>query len=112
MAPIPIRLPEEALSLISSAERRYRHLNELEVPDLRKCTGLLAQQTLAEGVREGVMLLTQQIQVDLVIFHCLSFAHHLGGRQDLEMLVDDLQGEKNRRELRRIVDDFKEKLER
>jgi len=28
------------------------------------------------------------------------------------MLVDDLQGEKNRRELRRIVDDFKEKLER
>jgi len=106
MAPIPIRLPEEALSLISSAERRYRHL------DLRKCTGLLAQQTLAEGVRESIMLLTQQMQVDLVIFHCLSSAHHSGDCQDLEMRVDDLQGEKNRRELRRIVDDFKAKLER
>jgi len=58
------------------------------------------------------MLLTQQIQVDLVIFPCLFSAYHSGDHQDLEMLVDDLQGEKNRRELRRIVDDFKAKLER
>ncbi len=62
-------MSEEALSLISSAERRYRHLSEFEVPDLRKCTGpLTVQQTLAEEVRGSTMLLTQQIQVNVVVF--------------------------------------------
>lgn len=73
MAPIPNRLPEETRSLISAAERRYKHIAEVEIPELRKCIGPLSvQQALAEDVRESTITLTQQIEV------CLSNmpAHH------------------------------------
>ena len=67
MPPIPSRLPEETLSLISAAERRYNHLNDTEVPNLRRCTGPLSlQQTLADDLRESTALLTRQIEVSLV----------------------------------------------
>jgi protein transport protein SEC20 len=66
MAPIPSRLPEETLSLISAAERRYKHIAEVEIPELRKCIGPLSvQQALAEDVRESTITLTQQIEVCL-----------------------------------------------
>ncbi|KIM45396.1 hypothetical protein M413DRAFT_442068 [Hebeloma cylindrosporum] len=94
MAPIPSRLPEEALSLISAAERRYKHIADTEIPELRKCIGPLSvQQALAEDVREDTIALTQQIET-------------------LDMMVDDLQGGKLRKELREIVTDFQKKLER
>jgi len=64
MAPIPVRLPEEAYTLISAAERRFGCLNEVEIPKLRNCTGpLVVQQTLAEELREGTALLARQIEV-------------------------------------------------
>ncbi|KAF9535608.1 Sec20-domain-containing protein [Crepidotus variabilis] len=94
MPPIPSRLPQETLSLISAAERRYKHVNEVGIPNLHKCTGpLKAQQMLSEEIRDDTVLLTQQIE-------------------ELEMTVDDLSGEKNRRDLKGIVDDFKSKLDR
>ncbi|KAF4612400.1 hypothetical protein D9613_004295 [Agrocybe pediades] len=93
MAPIPSRLPEEALSLISGIERRLKHISEVEVPQLRECTGPLSvQQALAEDVREDTVALTRQID-------------------SLNMMVDDLQGEKNRRELKDIASGFQKKLD-
>ncbi|KAF8971834.1 Sec20-domain-containing protein [Flammula alnicola] len=93
MAPIPSRLPEEALSLISSAERRYKRIVESAVPELRRCIGPLSmQQTLAEDVREETVALTRQIEA-------------------LDTMVDDQPGEKNRRELRELVNDFQQKLD-
>jgi len=92
MAPIPNTLPEDALSLVSATERRYNYLIESELPKLRQCIGPLSlQQTLAEDLRVDTVALTRQVET-------------------LEIMVDDLQGEKNRRELRRIVDDFNKKL--
>jgi len=92
MAPIPNTFPEDALSLISAAERRYNYLTDSELPKLRQCIGPLSlQQTLAEDIRVDTVALTRQVET-------------------LEIMVDDLQGEKNRRELRKIVEDFNEKL--
>ncbi|KAF8195110.1 Sec20-domain-containing protein [Pholiota molesta] len=93
MAPIPSRLPEEALSLISAVERRYKHISESSVPELRRFVGPLSlQQQLAEDVREDTLALSRQIET-------------------LGMMVDDQQGEKTRRELREIVNDLQGKLE-
>ncbi|KAF8893687.1 Sec20-domain-containing protein [Gymnopilus junonius] len=93
MPPIPSRLPEEALSLISDIDRRHNHISQVEIPALRKCTGPLAvQQSLAEDVRQDTILLTRQVE-------------------DLDLMVDDLRGEKNRKELREMVTDFREKLD-
>jgi protein transport protein SEC20 len=90
--PIPNTFPEDALSLISAAERRYNYLTDSELPKLRQCIGPLSlQQTLAEDIRMDTVALTRQVET-------------------LEIMVDDLQGEKNRRELRKIVDDFNKKL--
>ncbi|KDR85819.1 hypothetical protein GALMADRAFT_234910 [Galerina marginata CBS 339.88] len=93
MAPIPSRLPEEALSLISSIERRFKHISEVEIPKLQQCIGPLSlQQTMAEEVREDTVALTRQIE-------------------SLDIMVDDQQGEKNRRELREIVVEFRKQLD-
>jgi protein transport protein SEC20 len=64
MAPIPPRLPEGTLSLISAADRRYKHINEVQVPKLQNCVGpLTLQQRLADEVREDTALLARQIDV-------------------------------------------------
>lgn len=66
MAPIPVHFPEETYALISAAERRFRHIHEVEIPKLRDCAGPLAvQQTLAEELRENTVLLAKQIEVHL-----------------------------------------------
>ena len=113
MAPIPNTIPEDALFLISAAERRYNYLTDSELPKLRQCIGPLSvQQTLAEDLRVDTIALTRQVEVSLfeTIFR---FSHDPSDRiQALEIMIDDLQGEKNRRELRGIVDDFNKKLAR
>ena len=64
MAPIPNTLPEDALSLISAAERRYKFLSDSELPKLRQCIGPLSvQQTLAEDLRVDTIALTRQVEV-------------------------------------------------
>ena len=64
MAPIPNTLPEDALSLISAAERRYKFLSDSELPKLRQCIGPLSvQQTLAEDLRVDTITLTRQVEV-------------------------------------------------
>ena len=71
MAPIPSRLPEDVISLLSSAERRYKHISDITIPELRKCSGPLSvQQRLADDVREDTLTLSRQIQVS-VVFHVL-----------------------------------------
>lgn len=64
MAPIPNTLPEDALSLISAAERRYSYLIDSELPKLRQCIGPLSlQQRLAEDLRVDTVALTRQVEV-------------------------------------------------
>lgn len=64
MAPIPNTLPEDALFLISAAERRYNSLTDSELPKLRQCIGPLSvQQTLAEDLRVDTIALTRQVEV-------------------------------------------------
>ena len=64
MAPIPNTLPEDALFLISAAERRYNYLTDSELPKLRQCIGPLSvQQTLAEDLRVDTIALTRQVEV-------------------------------------------------
>ncbi|KAJ3506716.1 hypothetical protein NLJ89_g6712 [Agrocybe chaxingu] len=93
MPPIPTRLPEETRSRISDAERRYKHLSEVQVPQLRKCTGPLSlQQSLADDLRENTALLAKQIE-------------------ELDISVDDHPGTRTRAELREIVNGLLEKLE-
>ncbi|PPQ79393.1 hypothetical protein CVT25_002663 [Psilocybe cyanescens] len=93
MPPLPSKLPEEAISLISVIERRYKHISEVEVPNLRQCVGPASvQQSLAEDVREDTVALTRQIE-------------------SLGLMVDDQPGAKTRKELRDIADDFQKKLD-
>ncbi|PPR05611.1 hypothetical protein CVT26_009131 [Gymnopilus dilepis] len=93
MPPIPSQFPEEVKSLISGIERRHNHISQVEIPELRKCTGPLAvQQSLAEEVRQDTILLSKQIE-------------------DLDLMVDDLRGEKNRKELKESVMSFRQKLD-
>lgn len=64
MAPIPNTLPEDTLSLVSAAQRRYNYLTESELPKLRQCIGPLSlQQTLAEDLRLDTAALTRQVEV-------------------------------------------------
>ena len=66
MAPIPpAKLTDDAAALISTLERRSRFLREERIPELSNCTGptLVAQQTLAEEVREEVGLFAKDVQV-------------------------------------------------
>ncbi|KAH9486206.1 Vesicle transport protein SEC20 [Psilocybe cubensis] len=92
MAPIP-KFPEEVESLISAIERRYKHIVDVEVPNLRQCVGPASvQQSLAEDVREDTVALTRQIE-------------------SLALMVDDQKGAKTRKELKEIADDFQKKLE-
>lgn len=74
MAPIPSRLPEDVISLLSSTERRYKHISEFTIPELRRCTGPLSvQQRLADDVREDTLALSRQIEVSgtLHLLHLL-----------------------------------------
>ncbi|KAF9055800.1 Sec20-domain-containing protein [Panaeolus papilionaceus] len=93
MPPISIRLSDDAKSLISGLERRFRFLQEEQVPKLRECSGPLStQQTLAEDIREDTVSLGRQIE-------------------SLDLMVDDQTNKASRQELAATVHRFREDLE-
>ncbi|PPR02353.1 hypothetical protein CVT24_011697 [Panaeolus cyanescens] len=93
MPPIAIRLSEDAKSLISGLDRRFRFLSEEQVPKLRECSGPLSvQQALAEDIREDTVSLGRQIE-------------------SLELMVDDQPTKASRQDLAATVNRFKEQLE-
>ncbi|RDB29796.1 Protein transport protein sec20 [Hypsizygus marmoreus] len=88
MAPIPITFSEDAASLIAAAQRRQTDLIEFQIPRLRSCQGPLSvQQDLAAELREDIDSFARQVEA-------------------LELCVEDQKGQKNRLELRQIVDEF------
>ncbi|EDR08047.1 uncharacterized protein LACBIDRAFT_297676 [Laccaria bicolor S238N-H82] len=89
MPPLPSTLAQETQNLISSLDRRQKHINEVQIPALRQCTGPLSlQQKLAEELKDAIDAHSRQIE------------------------VNDQQGEKARRELGAIVDTSREALDR
>ncbi|KAF5313071.1 hypothetical protein D9619_002536 [Psilocybe cf. subviscida] len=93
MAPIPSRLHADAVALISTCEGRHNHISKTLITELGACVGPYpVQQRLAEDIRDATAGLCRQID-------------------ELEMMVDDQQGEKTRRELWEIVSGFRGKVE-
>ncbi|KAF7344582.1 Protein transport protein sec20 [Mycena sanguinolenta] len=92
MPPLPSTFDEETLQLIAAAQRHEKDLTEFQIPRLRSCRGPLSlQQDLAAELRDDIDTFARQIET-------------------LDVLVDDQNGSKNRRELKAIVDDFNENL--
>ncbi|KAF9262372.1 hypothetical protein L218DRAFT_903762 [Marasmius fiardii PR-910] len=94
MPPIPNTFDEDALKIISTSERLEHDISDFQIPRLRDFKGTLsAQQQLATEIRDDIEKLSRQVE-------------------ELDILVDDQRGEKNRRELRRIVEEKREQLNR
>lgn len=92
MPPIPSTLDEGARSLVESLQRRRKDLSDFQIERLRTCTGPLAlQQRLAAELREDLDTFARQIE-------------------NLDVAVDDQRTERDRRELRQIVDEFRTSL--
>ncbi|KZT07077.1 uncharacterized protein LAESUDRAFT_736621 [Laetiporus sulphureus 93-53] len=88
MAPIPSTLNEETRSLVESLQRRQKDLSDFQINRLRTCTGPPAlQQRYAAELREDID----------------AFAHQI---KNLDIAVDDQRTERDRHELRQIVDEF------
>ncbi|KAG6901599.1 hypothetical protein C0995_010160 [Termitomyces sp. Mi166 len=92
MAPIPVVFTDETSQSISAAKRRQNDLVDFQIPRLRSCQGPLSlQQNLAAELREDIDSFARQVEA-------------------LELSIGDQRGEKNRAELRRIVDEFQSDL--
>lgn len=109
MPPLPITFDQETHELIASTQRRQKDLEEFQIPRLAQCKGPFAvQQNLAAELREDMDTFAQLVDV--------SFKAHSTIRsillKSLDVLVGDQKGEKNRRELRQITDEFKKALAR
>ncbi|KAH9939551.1 Sec20-domain-containing protein [Amylocystis lapponica] len=92
MPPLPSTLNEETTSLVSLLKRRHADLADFQIPRLRSCKGPLAtQQRFAAELREDTD----------------SFARQL---ETLDIAVDDQRSERDQRELRRVVDEFRAAL--
>ncbi|KAM6503614.1 Sec20 domain containing protein [Amanita muscaria] len=92
MPPLPATFDEETTDLVNSATRLQKDLAECQIPRLRACVGpLTLQQTYAAEVREDIEMLMRKVEA-------------------LDLLVWDQKGEKNKRDLKGIVDSFKEEL--
>ncbi|KAG5635007.1 hypothetical protein H0H81_012736 [Sphagnurus paluster] len=92
MPPVPITFTEDISRQISASKRRQNDLAEFQIPRLRTCTGPLSlQQRLAAELREDIELFAHQVET-------------------LDICVGDQRGERNRAELRRIVDELQEGL--
>ncbi|KAH0580806.1 hypothetical protein J132_01130 [Termitomyces sp. J132] len=94
MAPILVTSTDETSQLISAAKRRQNDLVDFQIPRLRSCQGPLSlQQNLAAELREDIDSFAKQVEA-------------------LELSIGDQRGEKNRAEMRRIVDEFQSDLAR
>lgn len=107
MPPLPTTLSDDTKNLIASLERRQKDLHDFQIPRLRSCKGPLAtQQQFAAELREDVETFARQIEVCIFLIAFIN-SHSM---QALDVSVDDQKGEKSRRELRQIVEDFKTSL--
>ncbi|KAK2464548.1 hypothetical protein APHAL10511_003406 [Amanita phalloides] len=92
MPPLPATFDQETTDLIEFTTRLHRDLIEVQLPRLRTCTGpLVQQQPYVTEIREDIDTLTRRVE-------------------SLDLLVLDQKGEKNRKELRVIVDNFRDAL--
>lgn len=117
MAPIPSRLHADTVVLISTCEGRHNHISKTLIPELGACVGPYpVQQRLAEDIRDATAGLCRQIDVCRISVYVYGISFNLMQfylffLQELEMMVDDQQGEKTRRELEEIVKGFRGKVE-
>jgi len=92
MPPLPSTLGEEIASAIESLRRRRKDLSDFQIQRLRTCTGPLAvQQQYAAELREDLDIFARQVE-------------------SLDLSVDDQRVERDRRELRQVVDEFRADL--
>ncbi|OCH87234.1 hypothetical protein OBBRIDRAFT_796412 [Obba rivulosa] len=92
MPPIPSTFDEQSKALVASLGRRKKDLAEFQIPRLRTCKGPLAtQQHFAAELREDLEAFSRQLET-------------------LDLAVDDQRTERDRRELRQIVDDLRATL--
>ncbi|KAJ3818934.1 Sec20-domain-containing protein [Lentinula raphanica] len=92
MPPLPSSFAPEATNLIDSIRRRGADISNVQLPRLRACPGPLSlHQKLSIELREDIDV----------------FSRHI---EDLDALVDDQRGRKNRRELKALVEEFKQTL--
>ncbi|KAI0090487.1 Sec20-domain-containing protein [Irpex rosettiformis] len=101
MPPIPTTLDGDILAQVDALERRQKDLKDFQIPRLRTFDGPLAtQQQYAGELREDIDTFSRQIEVGPVYNYSWS----------LGIAVDDQKGDRNKRELRRIVDEYREVL--
>ncbi|KAI0703494.1 Sec20-domain-containing protein [Cytidiella melzeri] len=92
MAPIPSTLDDDTRTQLEILERRQNDLRDFQIPRLRSFDGPLAtQQQYAAELREDIQ----------------AFARHV---ESLEIAVDDQKADRNRRELRAAVEEYREIL--
>ncbi|KAJ3736629.1 Sec20-domain-containing protein [Lentinula guzmanii] len=92
MPPLPSTFAPQATQLISSIRRREIDISDVQIPRLKICPGPLSlHQKLSMELREDMDVLARSIE-------------------DLDAMIDDQKGPKNRRELKIIVDELKQAL--
>lgn len=112
MPPIPTTLDEDVRAQIDALERRRKDLQDFQIPRLRTFIGpLTKQQQHAAELREDIEVFARGIEVSQPSIYPFRYVRH-SSEQSLDITVDDQKGERNRRELRRIVDEFKAGLTR
>ena len=108
---MPPPFDEETSDLIDSVTRLQNDLADVQLPRLRACTGpLVQQQTYAAEVREDIDTLTRKVEVRCIFCVFMAQSYLFYTCKALDLLVLDQRGEKNRRELRGVVNSYKEKL--
>ena len=94
MPPIPSTLDDAVRASIAALERTHNDLHDFQIPRLRACPGPLAtQQQYAAELREDVEAFARKVDV-------------------LALAVDDQRSERDRRELRGVVEGFRAQLGR
>jgi len=92
MPPLPTTFSQPAQTLIESLHRKSRHLSETLIPELKGYSGTISkQQELSEDVRESVGAVAREIE-------------------ELDAMIDDQRGEKTRRDLSNVVEEFRREL--
>ncbi|KAF9653515.1 Sec20-domain-containing protein [Thelephora ganbajun] len=92
MPPVPPKFDQETTDLIGFIERRRKDIDTFQLSRLEKCTGPLStQQQYASELRDDIEILAKQID-------------------ELDVLVDDQQGQRNKRYLREITQGFYDDL--